>query len=71
MTHGQSLKDTYSIVSLSDWTELHGKTYVYMARTWHVALGYMQADHWRSFIGLFSRTRLHPSIDDVVQREEP
>ena len=53
--------DTYSIMSLSDWTMCHGQTYVYMAWTWHVALSNIKA---RCKLTTIS----HPVIDssDIV-----
>ena len=53
--------DTYSIMSLSDWTMCHGQTYVYMAWTWHVALSNIKASCKLTTIS-------HPVIDssDIV-----
>ena len=61
ITYGQSLRDTYSIMSLSDWTMCHGQTYVYMAWTWHVALSNIKASCKLTTIS-------HPVIDssDIV-----
>ena len=54
-------RDTYSIMSLSDWTMCHGQTYVYMAWTWHVALSNIKASCKLTTIS-------HPVIDssDIV-----
>ena len=61
ITYGQSRRDTYSIMSLSDWTMCHGQTYVYMAWTWHVALSNIKASCKLTTIS-------HPVIDssDIV-----
>ena len=56
ITYGQSRGDTYSIMSLSDWTICHGQTYVYMAWTWHVALSNIKASCKLTTIS-------HPVID--------
>ena len=54
-------RDTYSIMSLSDWTMCHGQTDVYMAWTWHVALSNIKASCKLTTIS-------HPVIDssDIV-----
>ena len=59
ITYGQSRRDTYSIMSLSDWTMC--QTYVYMAWTWHVALSNIKASCKLTTIS-------HPVIDssDIV-----